>query len=681
MNVKKIKLRNDVLSYLVDNPSSEVKQIASHVGITKQALYYHLKILLKENKIQIVETSIVNGIEKRFYSVVAEEVENNLKIDSTGENEQKTGISDQITSEKHKDADEDSIAISEGAKEEESNEQPAVDTSTIFSEQDEKKTDHIVEDRIDSEENKYSRFKRILKSLTFKISDLRPKKSAPDDNKDSRSYKEDFKNLVDNIKSLGLFNFDSYDLMGSKTAFLTSEESLISFNNRKKSNFNVNSENDFNPTKKFKKNDRLIIIDESFIDSHERIISPLNKTRDQKTFISRFIQKKYGIKQDELAYTYEVFRSNEKDMNELNILFSHKKYFQRAENISSKFPNKDKFFLSIAGLITHYNSIVTSRKSLEVNMYIYFGLKGCEVTLVKGKQILFNRSILISNQILNTEEYLRETIPRIANTISYARNQLKNEQSLENEPENTFMFGPNASNELSNYFKDKFKLGVHLINVKASKNFKSFDSNQIYLNTAGIIKESVKKWGRFRYVFPQEIKSSLRKQGRINVINMFLVISSLVLIIGGIKTYENFSIQKSNQNQWISSYSTTLKLIQNLQSSIKDKENQIELNDFLEGVKNNNLKIFKTFSILNSDLFKTVSFENINLLASETEIRKIGKFEILILGDIIDQRPEAILEAQSIRDELNNRKDILAGEINFSNYSGGKLPVEIRLSL
>ena len=145
MNVKKIKLRNDVLSYLVDNPSSELKEIASHVGVTKQALYYHLKILLKENKIQIVETSIVNGIEKRFYSVVADEVENNLKIDSTGENEQKTDISDQITSEKHKDADadEDSVARSEGAKEEELNEEPTVDTSTIFSEQDEEKTDQI----------------------------------------------------------------------------------------------------------------------------------------------------------------------------------------------------------------------------------------------------------------------------------------------------------------------------------------------------------------------------------------------------------------------------------------------------------------------------------------------------------------------------------------------------------
>ena len=175
MNVKKIKLRNDVLSYLVDNPNSEVKQIASHVGVTKQALYYHLKILLKENKIQIVETSVVNGIEKRFYSVIAVEVENNLKIDSTGENEQKTGISDQITPEKHKDSDDDSVTRSEGAKEE-SNEQPNVDTSHIFSEQDDKKPGLIVEDRIESEDSKYIRFKGIFKSSYFK--DKQSKKNA-----------------------------------------------------------------------------------------------------------------------------------------------------------------------------------------------------------------------------------------------------------------------------------------------------------------------------------------------------------------------------------------------------------------------------------------------------------------------------------------------------------------------
>ena len=69
MNVKKIKLRNEVFKFLNTNPS-EVKDIAAHVGVTKQALYYHIKILTKENKIAVTDSTVVNGIEKKFYSIV-----------------------------------------------------------------------------------------------------------------------------------------------------------------------------------------------------------------------------------------------------------------------------------------------------------------------------------------------------------------------------------------------------------------------------------------------------------------------------------------------------------------------------------------------------------------------------------------------------------------------------------
>ena len=64
MNVKKIKLRNEIFEFLNTNPSSEVKDIAAHVGVTKQALYYHIKILTKENKIAVTDSTVVNGIEK-----------------------------------------------------------------------------------------------------------------------------------------------------------------------------------------------------------------------------------------------------------------------------------------------------------------------------------------------------------------------------------------------------------------------------------------------------------------------------------------------------------------------------------------------------------------------------------------------------------------------------------------
>ena len=90
MNVKKIQLRNDIITYLNEFPASEVKEIAGHVGVSKQTLYYHIKLLLKDEKIEVVDRNIVNGIEKRFYSTIVavdsthkdkEEDKQNIKVD------------------------------------------------------------------------------------------------------------------------------------------------------------------------------------------------------------------------------------------------------------------------------------------------------------------------------------------------------------------------------------------------------------------------------------------------------------------------------------------------------------------------------------------------------------------------------------------------------------------------
>ena len=69
MNVKKESLRIKILDYLSSHPRSEVKDIASYVQITKQALYYHIKLLSRQEKIKIVDTQIINGFEKKFYAV------------------------------------------------------------------------------------------------------------------------------------------------------------------------------------------------------------------------------------------------------------------------------------------------------------------------------------------------------------------------------------------------------------------------------------------------------------------------------------------------------------------------------------------------------------------------------------------------------------------------------------
>ena len=85
MNVKKSKLRNEIFDFISSNPSSEVKDIAAHAGVTKQALYYHIKILTEQKKIAVTDSTIVNGIEKKFYSIA-----------SSGKEDQKEGTFDDL---------------------------------------------------------------------------------------------------------------------------------------------------------------------------------------------------------------------------------------------------------------------------------------------------------------------------------------------------------------------------------------------------------------------------------------------------------------------------------------------------------------------------------------------------------------------------------------------------------
>ena len=76
-----------------------------------------------------------------------------------------------------------------------------------------------------------------------------------------------------------------------------------------------------------------------------------------------------------------------------------------------------------------------------VNMYLFLGKKACEVTWIYGKRILFNRSILISNQDLDIDAYLRESLPRLVNTIGVSRNQLKKDGVIGDNPDKIFLFG------------------------------------------------------------------------------------------------------------------------------------------------------------------------------------------------------------------------------------------------
>ena len=136
------------------------------------------------------------------------------------------------------------------------------------------------------------------------VSKKKPKKSFfsnPFNKTSSRDTSDDetegsrqqLQTIFSNIKSLGLFNLDSYDTMGSATALVTSNNEIITFNNRKDSKFNVNLYTNLKEAaKSSRRNDRLVVIDENFIDNHERIITPLKKEKERQAFITRFVQKK-----------------------------------------------------------------------------------------------------------------------------------------------------------------------------------------------------------------------------------------------------------------------------------------------------------------------------------------------------------------------------------------------------
>ena len=452
MNVKKIKLRNEIFDFLNTNPSSEVKDIATHVGVTKQALYYHIKILTKEKKIAVTDSTVVNGIEKKFYSIVLKDeeiVKNDSSYDvKTDINEDKSNIINKNERSNLEESDQGNlipVADKHLAKkkgedknvdfiEDQAPTKPDISTVSDQTNSNESLTVNSDLDNKSSKTNELVLQKKPKKS--FFSNPFKKTSTKDNDDEETESSRQQLQTVFSNIKSLGLFNLDSYDTMGSATALVTSNNEIITFNNRKDSKFNVNSHTNLNDaSNNLKRNDRLVVIDENFIDNHDRIITPLKKEKDRKAFLKKFIQKKYNINIDELIYTYEVYQGPEKGLYELNTLFSQKKYKTSSKDIVDTFPCKDKFFVSITGLFSHYNAIIDESKGVNVNLYLYLGKKGCEITWVKGERILYNRTILISNIELTFKEYLRETLQRVVNTINVSKNNLTKEGLLDGNPD------------------------------------------------------------------------------------------------------------------------------------------------------------------------------------------------------------------------------------------------------
>ena len=703
MNVKKIQLRNDIITYLNEFPSSEVKEIASHVGVSKQTLYYHIKLLLKDEKIEVVDRNIVNGIEKRFYSTIVavdsthkdrEEDKQNIKVDPIED----TAITEKEMIDQNiieKTSISSPIKVDSLDKPNEDRENSTISDDIPLEIEDQSTTTQTNEDNLPTSINlkkqKSSSFLVKLKNVLNKPIGKSTKQKKGEINKEDKepiksSFRESFQTIIENFKSLGVLNIDSYDTMGSMTALVTTERKVITFNNRQRSNFNVDiSPIDSELNNKIKRNSRLVVVDENIIDNHEIITTKLKKKKDQERFIKRYINKKYNISENDLVYTFEKFNTENKDTYELNTLFSKRHYLENSDQVFENVSTKERIYISIAGIFAHFNDQISKSKRNDINLYIYMGQKGCELTWVKGRQILHNRTVLVSNQILPEKSYIRETIPRIVRSIDVTLNQLQEEKII-NEHINTsfYLTGPNCSDAIKDYFKEAYQIEMEYINVKISetttKDSKEGDNTR-YNKTCQLLSQSLKKWGGYSYVYDQETKNNLRKIGILNLTNLSMTIVAMVLLMFNIKIFESYLISGHNTKRATSNYDMTEKLIKNAEQSIIEQSGLNNLNQLLHNIRVSKQNKKAVIKLLNSETFRSVNIHSLNMKASSPEQFDQKKYTVSISGELVELRPEAILESENISSTLKTLEFLKDSNVTTSRYQSGRLPISINFTI
>ena len=703
MNVKKIQLRNDIITYLNEFPASEVKEIAGHVGVSKQTLYYHIKLLLKDEKIEVVDRNIVNGIEKRFYSTIVavdsthkdkEEDKQNIKVDPIEDTAitEKEMIDQNIIENKSISSP---IMVDSLDKPNEDRENSTISDDIPLKIEDQSTTTQTNEDNLPTSINlkkqKSSSFLVKLKNILNKPIGKSTKQKKVDIYKEDKepiksSFGESFQTIIENFKSLGVLNIDSYDTMGSMTALVTTERKVITFNNRQRSNFNVDiSPIDSELNNKIKRNSRLVVVDENIIDNHEIIITKLKKKKDQERFIKRYINKKYNISENDLVYTFEKFNTENKDTYELNTLFSKRHYLENSDQVFENVSTKERIYISIAGIFAHFNDQISKSKRNDINLYIYMGQKGCELTWVKGRQILHNRTVLVSNQILPEKSYIRETIPRIVRSIDVTLNQLQEEKIIDEHINASFyLTGPNCSDTIKDYFKEAYQIEMEYINVKISEtttnNSKEGDNTR-YNKTCQILSQSLKKWGGYSYVYDQETKNNLRKIGIINLTNLSMTIVAMVLLMFNIKILESYLISGHNTILATSNYEMTEKLIKNTQQSIIEQSGLNNLNQLLGNIRVSKQNKKAVIKLLNSETFRSVNIHSLNMKASSPEQFDQKKYTVSISGELVELRPEAILESENISSTLKTLEFLKDSNVTTSRYQSGRLPISINFTI
>tara|TARA_B100001540_G_scaffold198420_1_gene174790 strand:- start:227 stop:1165 length:939 start_codon:yes stop_codon:yes gene_type:complete len=311
------------------------------------------------------------------------------------------------------------------------------------------------------------------------------------------------------------------------------------------------------------------------------------------------------------------------------------------------------------------------------------GIKGCELTWIKGGRILYNRTILISNQAISEASYLSEAIPRIIRTIKVSLEELKRDDLVEKEPDNIYVSGPKSNKSIEDYFKDNFKVAVQNINVKINKNVdqSQFKDLKDYFDTAMILEKSFNRWGRFRYVYDQKNKLDLRKTGVFNVINLMMGLATAILILLNIKLYEQKVVNNYDQISAKLSAEMQLKLISNTERVITEryKFNRIDKTlGNIKAAKHNSIELIK---LLNSQVFKKVDINSMEIQATDPNVFDSKNLEVKITGGVVSRRPEAILEVANIEESLKQIEYVDNSVVEYRTYQGNKLPITITFAI
>ena len=112
---------------------------------------------------------------------------------------------------------------------------------------------------------------------------------------------------------------------------------------------------------------------------------------------------------------------------------------------------------------------------------------------------------------------------------------------------------------------------------------------------------------------------------------------------------------------------------------LKKRDNHLV--EFLDNIDLNKKKTFQLFSYLNSDLFQSLNYENINLTTTTATSLDSKTFSVTINANIKDLRPEAFLESENIEIGLKESEIITDGSITTGRYLRDSLPIRISFKL